>query len=688
MDNTLKYNKIFYNVFFAFAAMIVLFILCAVPLSNTKAKAITFLELNEIVCDSLNEAKLLSDGIAEYTEKQYDTVNNPYQRNIKLRYTLSGVNSVRFGYSVNGQEEILEEPINTSGLEEVSYDVGVSGIITVNCYAYDEDNFFLENISTTVKSDLVALDTVPTVTSMNDWVGKNVNFDITMNWSNISDNLSGSGKVFYMYDYTDPSFFDIAWAEADTENTQTITATISGNGKFKVFCFDKAENGTYNEYIFNKFDFTAPAAPTIEVTPNVNLAFSNGYAKEYTVSIVYNNDMQSGNADTQYYLINDRIMTYYGSFTLKDAMRYTITASTTDKVGNKSENTSYIINSDAFDIYEPVITQKTLSIDLTKEIIAEFSFWAVDNLSGIDYAYCQTLDSNLTKGAGSLYRIVFSPYGYSNIYFDAYDKAGNVASDHFAINYFEDTALSEKIRAYNELYLGLNREEYNVSVLEKIDNEYAKINTMLMASSSQESSLSASFSEIDRLVEGRSEYAYVIQSVPIIVSTMLSFTVDESDFEGYKKGDKITLALNSAISNGTDYVKLSGFSKGFVDYFHLSVYFNEEEKTDLNQGITINMNLPGGYLERKFMLIDMSNNQIVESTVINNKITFVCKGSASYAMVISGDKEIIGSDTPKYINVFGKKMKVGVFFGVLGGVFGGAAVIITLLIIIKRKKGY
>ncbi len=686
MDNTIKVSSIFYKVFFAFAAILVLFVLGKIPLSDSIAKADSFVEVEEIVCQELNVTKLLNDGIADYTERPYDTISNPYQRGISIKYNLNNVDYVQFGYSIDGQAEILGEIIDTSGMDTITYVIDKSGIIAVKCYAYRDE--VSQIITSTVKSDLVGVETSATATSMNNWVGPNVNFDITLDWSAMSDALSGSGRIFYAYDYSSSAKTDIAWTEADTEESLTLTLTVSGNGTFKLFCFDRAGNGRYSQYVYDKFDEVKPIAPTIQVTPNVNLALSNGYAKEYEVSIIYHNDNQSGNADSQFYLVNDRIFTYHGSFTLNTALRYTIIAYTTDKVGNRSDNVTYIINSETFDVDQPMITQKTLTIDLTKEIIAEFSFRATDTLSGIDYAYCQTLNSNLTKGAGDIYRIEFSPYEHKNLYFKVVDKAGNLAIEHFVISNFDDNKLNEKITAYSNFYRNLIRDEYNQTVLEKIDNEYAKLNTLLMAQTAQESNILASFSVIDRLIAGNSEHSYVILSVPVYVSTMLTFAINENDFEGYKKGDKVTVTLNSAVSNGTDYVKMSGFSKGFVDYFRLSVYFNEVEKTNLDNGIQISMNLPSGYLERKFMIIDMSDNKIVETEISNNKINFVCKGSSAYAFVISGNRTTSTATSPKMISVFGKRMEAKVFFGVLGGVFGGAAVIIVLLTVIKKKKRY
>lgn len=108
--------------------------------------------------------------------------------------------------------------------------------------------------------------------------------------------------------------------------------------------------------------------------------------------------------------------------------------------------------------------------------------------------------------------------------------------------------------------------------------------------------------------------------------------------------------------------------------------------TSLTSGIEIEMNLPFGYYERKFVIVNKATNEIVPTTIYNNQIAFTLKDSGDYVMVISGDKSI-DTSVPKTVKVFGKAMPYPTFFGIIFGTLGGVIVIVGVLMIIKKKKG-
>lgn len=682
MDNTLKYNK---SLLIVLIAITVAFLCCTFFVNNSQnvAYAISPLSYQGTTEEKLNVDKFLSDEILEYTNEEYNEIS--YGRNITINYNLYQVSFLKFDTQILGEEKIAGEFINTENLEDFAYKVDVNGTVTVDCYAYDIDKVQIDEHTITVKNDNTAPDSYASVNAMESYVG-NVTFDVIIDWREFSDALSGKGQVFFTFDYLNNTLGDTNISEVDVENTDTTTLPIYDNGTLKIFHFDKAGNCFIKEYVFDKFDLVAPPIPRINITPNVNTALTSGYAKEYLVTIEYFEDGQSGNKPLQYYVLNDAIKEYHGSFILKYASNYTIKAFCTDNANNNSESDEKNISWSSFDVYAPIVLNKELKIDLTSNVIASLEIEVSDKESGIANVYLETLSKDFVKGVGENFKVAFNPYSMSGLVFVIYDKVGNTSVEHYVMDYFDNEKLCDKIISYNTKYLELNRALYNDAILAQIETEYGILSTMLMANNSQEGNFYAVMDRIDKLIEGRSELTYEIGSVPIVISTVITYKITESDFDNYKKGDSVKLVLNSATNSEVDYVKLSGYKKGFADYFSLSVFYKESEVQELTNGLEITMNLPIGYYERQFTIINMDTKEVVETTIINNQIVFNCKKSASFALIISGNREITLTNEIKYINLFGKKLDYGTFFGVVFGVIGGAALIIGVIVILRKKR--
>lgn len=683
MDNTLINNKKYLSVLIAIT---VAFLCCLFSLSHSQisAYAVTPIEITNITSDQLDSAKFNNENIVEYIQNEYVPPN--YGRNITINYELHGVDYLKFASQTDGGEPIMGELIPTSGLDTYSYKVDKDGTVVIDCYAYDALEVLITKISSTVKSDITApIISEPNINLMSEYIG-NTTYNISIDWDKCVDDLSDIAQVFYTFNYDDNTLTDITLTEVDLLEVNTTILPINNNGTLTIFHFDNADNCLVAVYDFDKFDLVPPPIPKITVTPNVNTTLTNGYAKEYLVTIEYFADALSGNADIQSYSVNSVFSEYHEAFIIKYTKDYTIKAYSVDKVGNKSESATAIIAWSTFDEVSPIISTKEFKIDLTKPIIATLSINTTDRESGIDYAVIQTLSKNFDKRIGDTYQANFNPYGLSGFVINVFDKAGNVTIEHYVINYFEDIQLSDKIALYNSKYLTLNRTLYNDAILNEIDNEYAILSTILMATNAQDGQIYAKMNQIDKLFAGVSEHTYEIAAVPIVASTMITYKVTESDFDDYKKGDSVKLVLDSAVSDGVKYIKMTDYKKGFIDYFALKIFYKNSEIAELNNGLEVTMNLPIGYYERQFTLIDMDTKEVIATSIINNQLVFNCKKSTNFALVISGNKEIALTNTSKYIKLFGKKLNYETFFGVVFGVIGAAALTIGVLALIKRKK--
>lgn len=681
----LKDNKVVRIISLIFLLAIACIILTVPKSKIAFASESALVEFSYATCDVLDVETL------EYTQQVFEVENSIYKKNIILHFQITtNGNDLEYGFGSNVENVFSRIPISED--KEVSYQVMESGTFNIGCFLFSGANL-IDEAMVTVKSDIDIPDNFGPKIFMDKYQSVGTYFDVTFDTFSFvdSDKLSGFKEAYYSYESKNLPSENISYRKA-AEGINTFR--ITNNGTLFITYIDHAGNFSNDKHELNKYDSIPPQVPKIIITADSDMDFSGGYTKSYTVNIEYGKDNESGTAPQQYYVENGVTKLYTAPFKLTRPSftidkQITIQAKTIDKVGNSSNFVIEYISDNNFDIAMPIITSVQFNVDLTKEKPYSISFIANDLLSGMDNSkvYIEGMNLLFTSGANNTYYAEFLPFGKSSLVIHAFDKVGNDAIHHMVINYFGDTNRSKTLEKYYNTYHSLDFSLYTQNVVDTIKAAYTQLNVILMAGDTQNSQFDMQFSKIDQLILGSSNHVYIIESVPRFISSSLKYKIEETDFAEYKKGDSVKLVLNAlTLDNEKNYVKLADFSKGFAEAFNLSAYYKEEMLTNLTSGIEIEMNLPFGYYERKFVILNKATNEIVPTTIYNNQIAFTLKDSGDYVMVISGDKSI-DTSVPKTIKVFGKAMPYPTFFGIIFGTLGGVIVIVGVLIVIKKKKG-
>lgn len=672
-----------------FFLLIIVCIIFAIPKENNSADAgenstVAFITAT---CQSLDSATLT------YSDTQFDIINSGvYKKNVKVYFTItnnSDVSYYKFGIEEQNMAEYTLDPIDTNGQasEIVSYQfTDNTGIFNITCYIYNDEDMILDSATVTVKSDCDVPNSFGTVNSMTSYQKGGTFFNVSFDLSNFSDALSGQKEVYYSFRYKGAMTDLISYRKAETTSN---TFEIEDNGTLKIVYIDNAGNYATKEYHFDKFDKIAPAIPVISVAADSDTVKAGGYTRSYTVTITYGSDIGSGTANAQFYVINGETRSYTVPFKLNTAEKqFIIRANTVDNVGNASSFAEAIVSGDNLDIYEPTFNGLKFSVDLMKEKPLAISFISTDAHSGIDYAFIEDLNVYFTSGVSNTYSADFASYGKTGLVIHVVDKVGNDKITHIVINYFGDSKKAQVIKAYYDIYHTLDFSLYTQGVIDEIKQAYLHLNIALMAENTQNSEFDTLYRRIDKLISGESNHTYSIETVPNYISSSISYHISEDDLDSYKKGDSVLLVLNAlTLDNEKQYVKMTDFSKGFAEAFNLSAYYKEQMLTNLANGIFVEMNMPYGYYERKIVIINKTTNEILETSTYNNKIAFTLKDSGDYVMVISGEKLKNANEKPKTVKVFGKAMPYPAFFGIIFGTLGGCALIVGILIVIKKKRG-
>lgn len=661
--------------------LMTLYLLFSLPISChfAYAEGLSKVSVSQLTCSVLDIETM------EYEQNVIFTNTSAYAKNIKVYFNIENsgnVNYYCYGIKKQDSDEIIQERVYDipEGVTEIIYEVNVSGIYDINCYIYDAENILLSKATQNVKSDLDAPDVFADVNTMTAFQGKDSVFNIVIDISELSDT-----DVYYSFKYIDEEI-DL-YPFTKIEGTSK-TFSIIKKGTMILTYIDTAGNFARIYHDYDKFDFSPPAKPAITVIADNDTVYSDGFARSYTVTIAYGIDNESGTSAEQNYIINGEVKSYSGSFKLDIAKNYEIKANTKDNVGNISDFVIVEIAGNSFDTYSPIVKNIKIEVDITKEIPIAISFIATDAHSGIDYAKIDGTDILFIQDENNTFRAEFYAYGKTNLVIHIIDKAGNKAINHIALSYFGDTDKSIKLKSYSDLYRSIDFGKYVLAVAENIKKAYENLNISLMTERTENSDFDNIFREIDKLIQGKSNHLYVIETAPIYVSSIITFKVNEKDFDNYKLGDSVKLILNSrTLDNEKDYTKIAGFKKGFAEAFNLTAYYKNEAISKMPNGMCIEMNLPYGYYERSFVLINKTNGEIMDVEIYNNKISFLLKDSGDYVMAISGEKNTLDNNAvKKTIKIFGKKMTYGMFFIVIFGTLGGAGIIIAMLIILKKKN--
>ena len=679
MDNKKIIKGNFYLIVLLLSAVIFAAAVLSVFFSvESRAYAAELPSVNSVTAETVTETdfqNFIATGKLNYTRKVYE---DKYSRNVRIEFTALGASYYRIDTAYGANDPVLGTmtPV-PSGETSVSYDVKLSGEITVIFTSFDENQIAIGSVSKTVKSDN-DIPSFASVSEMTDWLPAGGTFDVKVFLETFVDELSGRGRIFY-------SLNDGALTEIDAAN-DVYTLSIGSDTVLKLYQFDNAGNMLESRYDFDKFDTVAPPKPEIILTPNVDPSQSNGYAAYFTAELTFYDDDESGLSENFYYVLNGQRTVYTGPFRLDEARTYELNAYAVDNAGNVSAASQVTVPSTSFDRVQPSVNNLTVEYDVRSELPCTISFAASDQMSGIKYAYIEGTSVYFTLTAGGVYRASADCYGKSGLVVLVEDRAGNVSVNHVAINYFGIDSIAAVIKNCAEMYKETDFSLYTEDAVLRINDCYVELNALLSSDLSQTGDFKAVSDKIAELISGKNKFVYSIQTPTEHLSGALTFEVNTEDFAGYKIGDEIKLVFNAEQVTG-DFVALSGFSEGFYDVFSLKVYYNGTEMSALADGMKITLNMPVGYYERNYKLINVADMSVVETSVFNNKIEFKLNKSGVYALVVSGSLEKAGTQTgDKTISVFGRELSYGVFFGTVFGVTGAAVIAIVVIVIVAKKR--
>lgn len=604
-----------------------------------------------------------------------------YAKDIAITFDLNGADSYRLDVTTDGYT--AEGRITPADSDTVTYNVRSSGKVEINLTSFS-GGAEVGAVKETVFSD-ADVPLIPEYEPMDRWVKDGEKYDISLPLDEFRDEISGRGDIYYRYDEKGQGRGAVK--KLDSDDVFTMTAEKAGT--LFMYFFDNAFNCKIAEYDFDKFDGVAPPKPIIKVEPNVDTETSGGYAAYFTVSIDYPADRESGLAEKQYYTLittSGESEEYIAPFELNVAKNYEIRAYSADNAGNVSDTASEKVKATDFDRVEPAVHNVQVTVDIRKSPAFTVTLSASDNLSGVKGVYIDGTDISFSSaGVADVYTASLDAFDMTGFAIHTVDKVGNVAVNRVILNYFGET-ISDKLVKYGKDYRALDRSKYTESSLSLIENRYLAINT-LIETNGTESDFNALFSELDVAFNGIDKFLYTIETTPRYLSGALTFKADITDFDGYVLGDEIKLVLNGAQAEG-DFVDKAGFSQGFYDSFSLKILHNGREVGDLKNGIKISMNMPVGFYERRYALLN-ADGEAMEIATVNNKIEFVIKNGGTFILAISGGNTPLGNvqNTQKTISVFGHRLSYGAFFGSIFGVLGGVGIIVAVLIIVRKKRG-
>lgn len=618
---------------------------------------------------------------------------NAYYKDITVNYeinnSMGNLNYYQFGVSKNGGVEIMQDAYGINyEREEISYTIADEGTFDITLYVYDMGGKAVEKLIKTVKSDITPISDFAEISNMPQYLKGGYKYDIQIDTAKITDELSGIDSIYYQFDYIDENKQDIDLTKITGNHA---ACQIDNNGELTVWYFDNAGNFSRQSVIFDKFDSTAPLNPVFTVTPISDIEKANGYTKGYIVDIDYPDDEAGGSGlkDVLYYTVNNETFPYTGQFTLTETKNYTIKAKSIDNAGNISTDSIYEISVNNFDTLQPSVNNIKLSFDMRKELFGRIDFTGIDSQSGIDKAYIEGLEQTVffTKTGTNLYSAEFKCFGLSNLTLHISDKAGNDKTAHIPLDYF-DGEYGGNLERINSAYINLSTNAYNKNALEKLEDKFDLLNIYLI-SNTQNTDFDSIFNDIDAILKGSYNYGYVINTAPKIISANITYTLDSSDIADYKVGDEIRLEFTAEDASDIEsYVENAGYKNGFGEKFGLYFYHNDELLDIFSKGVKIEMAMPSEYITRKVAIFDTENGKQLDISIYNSRvISFEVKsGGGEYILVIQGEK---GKDTQKEtkgIKIFDKTFSYGVFFGIVFGSIGCAAIAIAIITIVKKKQ--
>ncbi|MDD4316047.1 MAG: hypothetical protein PHC84_02675 [Clostridia bacterium] len=624
----------------------------------------------------------------------YDTENPVYARGIKLTFSVSTQYCV-FIVVKNGEEISRSAPYETEG-GAAQYSVTMNGELIIKCYAADSQGALLPVYAeVNVRSDNAAPQQAA-VSEMTEWTRRENGFAVQVVLG-VDNGNSGVKKA------------EIAIDSGEGVEVRTIESpalndyfTIYEPTTVHITVFDNAGNYSTKQYIYDKFDSTQPSAPQFVFTPNVAVGEgTNGYAREYLVTISYGEDADEPGNDggsgikpgSMRYTLNGEQFVYEGSFYLAEHRLFTLSAYYQDNAGNTSPVVSAEVNN--LDRIAPSLSDIHLNIDLTKALPYTLSAICTDSHSGIDRIQVAGENYTFTKQMHNVYSASFDSLDKELLQITVFDNVGNYNTSSLIVPHFGTLDLEDMAEEYNTKFLALDGSQYNQAAWQNLLDLYGDLSLFFESADTTLSDFDIISAQIDSAITGAIKYKYFIHSVPPGINLNISYVADPADFPNMKKGDTVTLVMQKIDKDGIELdsllfraASLSGFDIAFANPFMAKFVYNDIDVAYVfDNGALVTIPVPMGYEERMFAIIDLDSQQKLETEVINNTVTFKLKKAGRYALVTEGAVKTDVSPPPSGVRVFGKILSWGAFFGTIGGVVAVTAGLVALLTL-RYKKPY
>lgn len=674
MDKLNIKNKIIF--LFAICLLTALSVVSVCALSATSSEAAMAAEIPEIVSTTAVSGFSFSSGSVSYSRAEYG-YSDGYAKDIEIEYNLGSASFYKINVIVDGTEFEGEKKVSPAD-GSLTYRVNMSGNIEVKLVAYSDTDEVTTTLVSKVKSDTDA-PSAPAAPAMDKFYKTGSLYRATINLADFTDDLSGKKEAYYLRSDEEGAPTKIN----DVHNA--ISFDITEKTTVILYFFDSAYNCVTKEYVFDSFDDNSPPDPVITVTSTSDMTVTGGYTAGYYVDIDYGEDTESGIGQRVCY-INGRLQDESTHILLQNSLDYQISAYSVDNCGNYSETATAEINQSTFDLIQPTLNV-VISYDVSAAKPAIITAYASDSQSGIRDIRIADTDYLFTQIAEGIYELKFDCCAASSAVINAFDRVGNRTVFSVSFNHFNDKSFAEKVKTFSQAYGDIDFSEYTDKSAEAIKNAYDKLSLLIASDASTQEDFDYAFKSISDLISGENSFLYTIEKKPAYLSGALTYTVDPDDFNGFLKGDEIKLVF-SADGNSNKFLSESGFKNGFSENFSLTVFYNSEQKDVLSHGMKISLNMPVGFYERDYALFDADTGERIEIELINNKLEFTLDKSGNYSLVISGEPTVRSDATvTRSVTVFGRKISLAAFLGVVIGGVALMAVGIVIVIVVFRKRG-
>lgn len=632
----------------------------------------------------------------------YEEGGDSYRKGVCAQF---GVHApyYRFVYTVDGENRAETQRFDTPADGLATFEADETGLFVVTCEVFaDETGVVADSVSCTFKNDETApYMTGEAVSEMSDWKRSGQEYVATIDWSVFNDAKSGLYGFRYFLRYDNGTTSDIM--SVDFKNAEKSSVSVSEKAVLWLIVADTAGNTLEKSYKLDKFDNVAPPMPSYVVTPEPQ---EGVYAEKYEIRVTFLDDNAEGSglSSVQKYRINGETRAFEAgvptpeSIILDKAADYRIQLFATDNAGNVSETREIVVPFSVFDVTPPYIGDVQFSFDLTNKdgICTLYADVTDSKESGVVAVYLEGTEVTLRPGASATFSTFITTFDCLSfgptITLAARDALGHGSSVTMAFPYFTDVEINEALKRMVGAFRATSREEYAPAAWQALTNASTKVCNLLRSENATKADITIAINELAALFDENVKTVFVIRSAPDFASSHVTFTVPEEDIATLKKGSSVTVELSQGTATNKDYASEAGFGSGFSDFFDLVVKVDgEEPKEPFTVGLTLSMDLPNGYYDRRVALFDATTGKSVDTEIVNNKIVFNVKTSGKYALAIEGGKAPTGSNMENAesttITVFGRTIDKTIFWWIIGGCGGGALLLIAVFVVLGKVIG-